>query len=92
MSLMEIVCLVVISVVAGVLGQWLSGVRLGGFIASAIVGFIGAWIGKWLAAKLELGYILPVTIDGKAFPLVWAVIGAALLTFVVGFLMRKKKG
>ncbi len=91
MSVMEIVFLVVISIVCGVLGQWLSGVRVGGFIASAVVGFVGAWLGKWLAAKLELGYLLPVTIDGKAFPIVWAVVGAALLTFVVGFVMKKKK-
>ena len=66
----------------------MAGYELGGCLVSIVVGFIGAYIGVWLARELALPDILVITINGKAFPLIWSIIGSALFALVVGMLTR----
>ncbi len=82
--------LVLIAAIAGAIGQSLAGYSLGGCLASAVIGFIGAFIGLWIARQFGLPTVLPVTIDGEAFPIVWSVVGSALLTVVLGLLTRRR--
>ncbi len=91
MSLLGLLLLLVIAAIAGSLGQALAGYSLGGCLVSIIVGFIGAYLGLWLARTLGLPEFLPITIQGETFPLVWSVIGSALFTAVLGLITRRRR-
>lgn len=88
MTLMELVILLVIAAICGAVGQSLAGFDLGGCFVSIIVGFIGAYIGLWIAGKFGLPEIFAITVGGKTFPIVWAVIGSAVFTLVIGLIRR----
>lgn len=83
--------LLLVAAIAGGLGQAISGYSLGGCIVSIIIGYIGAYIGMWIAQQFGLPTILPVNIQGESFPIVWSVIGSALLSAVLGLLMRRRR-
>ncbi|MEO1021431.1 MAG: hypothetical protein AAFW89_02715 [Bacteroidota bacterium] len=83
--------LLLIASICGGIGQSISGYSFGGCLVSAGVGFIGAILGKWIAAKLELPMFWSIYLDGDPFPVVWAVIGSALFSAVLGFIFNKKK-
>ncbi|MDZ7771157.1 MAG: hypothetical protein U5K31_00155 [Balneolaceae bacterium] len=88
MSLLGLLLLLLIASICGGIGQSIAGYSLGGCLVSIVVGFIGALIGKWIAAELGLAMIFPVTIEGEVFPVLWSILGAALFTVVVGMLTR----
>ncbi|MEW5987637.1 MAG: hypothetical protein AB1791_13475 [Chloroflexota bacterium] len=90
MTLMGFVILLLIAAVAGGLGQALVGYSSGGCLLSAVVGFIGAYLGLWLSRQLGLPELLPVTVDGETFPVIWSIIGSALFTAVLGLLSRRR--
>lgn len=89
MSLFGFLILVIIAGICGAVGQSIAGYSFGGWLVTAAVGFIGALIGKWLAAELGLTYLLPVDIDGETFPIVWSILGSALFAVGIGVLRRK---
>lgn len=88
MTLVELIILVVIAALAGAIGQSLGGYKRGGFLLATVLGFVGALIGAWLARILGLPTLLEINIGGVSFPLIWAIIGAALLVALVGLLGR----
>jgi uncharacterized membrane protein YeaQ/YmgE (transglycosylase-associated protein family) len=88
MTLSGFLILLLIAAICGGIGQSLAGYSLGGCLVSIIVGFIGAFIGKWIAAKFGLPAILNINIQGESFPIVWAVIGSAIFTFIVALFRR----
>ncbi len=88
MSLFGLLLLLLIAAIAGAIGQAIAGYNLGGCIVSIVVGFIGASIGLWIAGKIDLPGFMAVTIDGKPFPIIWAIIGAAVFTFAIALLRR----
>ena len=91
MTLFGFLILLLIAAICGGIGQSLAGYDLGGCLVSIVVGFIGAYIGLWIAAKMGLPDFFTIQIDGKPFPIFWAIIGSALFTFVV-VLLRKLVG
>ena len=90
MTLVEFLLLLVIAGIAGAVGQSLAGYELGGCLVSIVVGFVGAYIGVWLARELSLPEFLVVTIDQESFPIIWSVIGSAIIALVVGLLTRRR--
>ena len=50
----------------------------GGFLVSIAVGFVGALLGTFLADRLHLPELLMIRIEGRAFPILWSIIGASL--------------
>jgi uncharacterized membrane protein YeaQ/YmgE (transglycosylase-associated protein family) len=68
----------------------LAGYSLGGCLVSAVVGFVGAFLGMWLAQQLRLPEILTVRVGGEAFPVLWSIVGSALLALGVGILTRRR--
>ncbi len=91
MSLLGLVVLLVIAAVAGSLGQALAGYSVGGCLVSAVVGFIGAFLGLWFARTLGLPEPFPITVQGETFPLLWAIIGSALFCAVLGLISRSSR-
>jgi uncharacterized membrane protein YeaQ/YmgE (transglycosylase-associated protein family) len=88
MTLIGFLVLLLIAAICGSIGQSLAGYDLGGCLVSIVVGFIGAYLGLWVAGKFGLPRIFEISIEGKPFPVVWAVIGSALFTLIVGLLRR----
>lgn len=89
MTLFGFIVLLVIAAVAGAIGQALAGYSLGGCLISILVGFVGAYLGMWLAGQLGLPELLTIDVDGQPFPVVWAIIGSAILTAIIGLLTRR---
>jgi uncharacterized membrane protein YeaQ/YmgE (transglycosylase-associated protein family) len=92
MTLIGFLVLLLIAAICGSIGQSLAGYDLGGCLVSIVVGFIGAYLGLWIAGKMGLPEIFTISIEGKPFPIVWAVIGSALFTLVVALLRRAFTG
>ena len=90
MTLIGFIVLLVVAAIAGGLGQAIAGYSLGGCLVSSLVGFIGAFIGLWLARELGLPELLSVTVEGETFPVIWAIVGSALLTAIIGILARRR--
>lgn len=90
MSLLGLVILLVIAAIAGSIGQALAGYSVGGCLVSIVVGFIGAFFGLWLGRQLGLPEPFPITIQGETFPILWAIIGSALLSALLGLISRRR--
>jgi len=88
MTLIGFLVLLLIAAVCGAIGQSLAGYDLGGCLVSIIVGFIGAYIGLWIAGRFNLPAIFTISIQGQPFPIVWSVIGSAIFTLIVALLRR----
>jgi uncharacterized membrane protein YeaQ/YmgE (transglycosylase-associated protein family) len=90
MSLWHFLLLLLVAGLAGSLGQAIAGYSRGGCLVSIALGFIGALLGTWLAGVLGLPSLLVLSIDGQPFPLIWAVLGAALFVAVLGFFSKPR--
>jgi uncharacterized membrane protein YeaQ/YmgE (transglycosylase-associated protein family) len=88
MSLLGFFFLLVIAGLAGAVGQAVGGFARGGCIVAVLVGFAGAWLGTWIAAQFDLPPVFVVMVEGEDFPVFWAVVGAAVLSAVLGLFAR----
>lgn len=88
MSLLGFFILLLIAAFCGAVGQAIAGYDLGGCVVSIIVGFIGAWIGMYIAARFGLPEFFRINVEGEPFPVIWSIIGAVIFTFIVALLRR----
>ncbi|MEZ4615768.1 MAG: GlsB/YeaQ/YmgE family stress response membrane protein [Caldilineaceae bacterium] len=63
---------------------------VGGCVISIVVGFVGAFLGMWLARQFGLPELFVITVDGEPFPVVWSLIGSAVLAAIVGLIARPR--
>ena len=90
MTLLSFLLLLLIAAICGALGQALAGYSLGGCLVSIIVGFVGAFLGVWIADQLDLPVFFEVDVGGYAFPVVWSILGSALFALALGLLTRRR--
>jgi len=90
MTIFDFLVLFVVAALCGSIGQALAGYSLGGCLVSAVVGFIGAFVGLWLARLLGLPEVFAVNIGGETFPIIWSIVGSLVLTLVLGLLTRRR--
>ncbi len=90
MSLVDILILLLIAAVCGSIGQALVGYSIGGCLTSIVVGFIGAFVGSWLARQLGLPEPFTVTVGGESFPILWSIIGSAILVAILALFTRRR--
>jgi len=90
MSVTSFLLLLLVAAICGSIGQSLVGYSVGGCLVSALVGFVGALFGSWLAVQLGLPEPLPVHIGSETFPILWSIVGSALLVFGVAMLNRRR--
>ena len=88
MTLIDFLILAVVAAICGLIGQSLAGYSVGGCIVSAVIGYIGAFVGMWLARQLGLPELFTVSVGGSSIPIVWSIIGSALLVAVLSILRR----
>jgi uncharacterized membrane protein YeaQ/YmgE (transglycosylase-associated protein family) len=91
MTILEFLILIVIAAICGAIGQAIAGYTLGGMVITTVVGFIGAWLGTWLARAIGLPELLMVNVGGQPFPIVWAIIGSALFAAIIALLTRRPR-
>jgi len=88
MTLIGFLVLLLVAAICGAIGQSLAGYSLGGCLVSIVVGFIGAYLGTWIAARFDLPKFWEINIEGKPFPVIWAIIGSLVLTLIIALLRR----
>ncbi len=91
MTIVDFILLLIVAAICGAIAQAIVGVSLGGCLVSAVIGFIGALVGMWLARQLGLPEILTVHIGTQSFPIVWSIIGSALLLLIVSLFIRGRR-
>ena len=90
MTLTGILVLLLIAGIVGGLGQALSGYSFGGCLMSILVGFVGAYVGVWLAGQLGLPELFTINVQGQPFPIVWGIIGSAILSLILGLFTSRR--
>lgn len=83
LTITGLLILLIIAGVCGAIGRAIAGGTGGGFIVSIAIGFVGALLGSMLAGYLNLPELLTVAVEGRAFPILWSIIGASLFVAVV---------
>lgn len=86
MTLFSFLLLLVVAALAGAVGQMFGGSSGGGCLGNIVVGFLGAWVGTWMASALGLPTFFVVDAGGVDFPVVWAIIGSGAVVAVLGLL------
>lgn len=86
MTLTSFLILLLIAGVCGAIGQAFAGFTRGGCLTSIVVGFVGAFIGLWMADALGLPTMFVVDVDGFEFPVVWSILGGGTLVAVLGLI------
>jgi len=91
MTLAGLVVLLSIAGVCGAIGSGLAGHRHVGCLGSIALGFIGAWIGRWLSFQLHLPEVVTLRVGTERFPVVWSIAGSTLFVAVIYFLTRPRE-
>lgn len=90
MTLLGLLILLIIAAVTGSLGQALAGYSRGGCLLSIALGFIGAFLGLWIARQLGLPRLFTIEVGGQPFPILWSIIGSALVAAFFGLIGRQR--
>lgn len=88
MSTLELIVYLIIAGLCGAIARGIAGGTGRGFIVSVLLGFLGAFVGKWLSHALRLPELIEVHIGGHRFPIIWSVLGGVVLVTVAHLLMR----
>ena len=92
MTLFEFVIYLVIAGICGAIARGIAGGTGGGFIVSVLLGFLGAFVGTWIARIAHLPVLVVVDIGGHPFPIIWSIIGGVLFSAVVSLISRPERG
>lgn len=88
MTIVGFLLLLLLGALCGAVAELIVGFSPGGFLASAVVGFLGAVIGGWIAPRIGLPSVLAVRIEGYTIEVVWSVLGAIVLLAALAFIRR----
>jgi uncharacterized membrane protein YeaQ/YmgE (transglycosylase-associated protein family) len=82
-TLTGLLILLIIAGICGAIGRAIAGGTAGGFLVSIAVGFVGALLGSFIARYFRLPELMAIRVDGRAFPILWSIIGASLFVALV---------
>jgi uncharacterized membrane protein YeaQ/YmgE (transglycosylase-associated protein family) len=91
MTIVELLVLLLIAGICGAAGKAIVGYFPGGFLASIGVGFVGALVGTWLARLAGLPELFAINVGGTTFPLVWSILGSAVLVGVISLIAGRRR-
>ena len=91
LTLTGLLILLLVAGVCGAIGKAIGGGTNGGFLVSIAVGFIGALLGTLIARELKLPELMMVTVEGRPFPIVWSIIGAALFVALIHLITGRSR-
>jgi uncharacterized membrane protein YeaQ/YmgE (transglycosylase-associated protein family) len=87
-TLVELIVWLIVGAIVGAIGAALVGHSSGGLLGSIAVGLVGALLGTWLAHQLGLPALLTLSVGGTTMALLWAIVGAAILVFLLSLTRR----
>ena len=90
MTIIGFLLLLLVGAICGAIAEFVVGWSPGGFIASAVVGVLGAIFGGWFAPKIGLPSLFAVRIEGYTIEIVWSVLGAIALLLVMSAFRRSR--
>jgi uncharacterized membrane protein YeaQ/YmgE (transglycosylase-associated protein family) len=85
-TLTGLLVFLLIAGICGALGRAIAGGSRGGLAVSVALGFLGALVGSTIAHSMRLAEVWRITVDGHSFPILWAIIGAAVVVALVHLL------
>lgn len=88
MTLVDFLILAAVAAICGMIGESLVGYSVGGCLTSAVIGYIGAFIGSWVARHFGLPELFTITVGGSTIPVIWSIIGSALLVAGLSIIRR----
>jgi uncharacterized membrane protein YeaQ/YmgE (transglycosylase-associated protein family) len=88
MTIVGFLLLLLVGAICGAVAEMLVGFSPGGFLASIVIGFLGAWLGTWIARVTHLPSLFAVNIEGVTIEIVWAIIGAMVLLLFISLIRR----
>jgi uncharacterized membrane protein YeaQ/YmgE (transglycosylase-associated protein family) len=89
-TLPGLILFLIIAAICGAVGKAIAGGARGGCLASTALGFIGAMLGLWVARKMKLPEPFMIRISGHDFPILWSIIGAALIVGILHLFSRRR--
>ena len=90
LNIESLIILLIVGGLVGLIAQRIVGYSRGGCLTSIALGFIGALIGTWAVKQFALPELYVLKIGHTSFPVVWAIIGAAVLVAILGLLKRRR--
>lgn len=90
MTLLELVVYLVIAGICGAIARGIAGGSRGGFVVSVLLGFLGAFLGTWIARMAHLPELIMVQVGGHPFPIIWSIVGGAILVAIAHALTRPR--
>ena len=92
MTVLEFILYLAIAAICGSVARGIAGSTSRGFIISLLVGFLGAFLGTWIARMVHLPIVLAIAVDGHPFPVVWSIVGGIVLVAIAHALTRPTFG
>lgn len=90
MTIVGFLLLLLIGGICGAIAEAIVGYSPGGLLASIGIGFLGAWLGGWIARVAGLPSVLAVHVDVVSIDVVWAIVGAVVLLAILGAVRRRR--
>lgn len=89
MTLLSFLILLLIAGIVGSIGAGLVRARGYGCVLHVVIGFIGAFVGHWLASTFKLPEPLNLNVGGVNFPLLWSILGSVAVVAVLSLISRR---
>jgi uncharacterized membrane protein YeaQ/YmgE (transglycosylase-associated protein family) len=86
--LIEFLVLAFIAGVCGLVASQIVGAKRINFVLLILLGFVGAFVGRWIAGFFGLPLILSFHLAGESFPLLWAIIGAMVVVGIASAIQQ----
>ncbi|MDQ7825109.1 MAG: GlsB/YeaQ/YmgE family stress response membrane protein [Candidatus Eremiobacteraeota bacterium] len=89
---MDLLIRIIIAFITGSIGAGLAGgggSRLG-CLGAIFIGFLGSYVGSFVAAKLHLPVIFALQVGGHAYPIIWAIGGAIICVALLNLITRRR--
>ncbi|HZS44465.1 MAG TPA: GlsB/YeaQ/YmgE family stress response membrane protein [Blastocatellia bacterium] len=90
LNLESLIILLIVAALVGIVGQKIAGSSRGGLLTAIALGFIGALIGTALQRQFKWPEIYTLHLGNTSFPVIWAIIGAALFVALLSLLTRRR--
>lgn len=87
MTVLEIVIFLLVGAICAGIAQSILGIRTG-LLGSIVIGWLGAFVGTWIARKTGMPELFVLRIGEATVPIVWTIVGSFVLVAIVGLLRR----
>lgn len=90
MTLWDFIIMLVVAAIIGAIGEAIGGYSPGGCLMSIVVGFVGAFVGRYIRIWLGLPTFWVVNAGGTKFAVVWSIIGAAVCVAILRLVLHRR--